>query len=149
MLLFEGRKVGIDRCGAHVVEEGQVLGDVLVGPVLEEEVQEALVAAVEGALFLGEGEDRGEGLLRGRVHEDPGVEAIGPTDVWRCGKFFAFEEFVAVFNYLNGENGKFCMKSTIKGYLMILNEGCKQRSLPAFYQLFLFIILSFNYSVTN
>jgi len=43
-LLFVCRDVGVSGSGNHVVEEGQVLADVLGGPVGEEGVEETLLS---------------------------------------------------------------------------------------------------------
>ena len=53
-LLSVCRQVGVRRGGAHVVEEGQPAGGVGRGPVGEVHVEQALVAAVEGALAVRE-----------------------------------------------------------------------------------------------
>ena len=48
--VFVGGKVGVGGCSDHVVDEGDVLGDVLGGPVREEGVQKTLVSSIKGSL---------------------------------------------------------------------------------------------------
>ena len=62
-LLFISWYVCVGGSGNHVVEEGQVLGDVLGGPGGEVGVEEALISAVERTLF---GRVRDDGLEQSR-----------------------------------------------------------------------------------
>lgn len=81
-----------------------MLGNILVSPVAEVHVQQALVAAVERAFGGSERGDGSESLLRGCVHEDPGVEAVGPAYVGSGGQLFSLEQLVAVSDDLAEES---------------------------------------------
>lgn len=70
--------------------------DILRRPVMEEQIQQTLVATVEAALADGESRQLGELIGARTVHKHARVKAIRPADVGSSGQLFAFEQLVAV-----------------------------------------------------
>ena len=70
--------------------------DVLCHPVAEKHIEQPLVASVEGSLFIGQAQQRLEGIHRGPVYEDSRVEAVRPSGVRGCRELLPIKEFVTV-----------------------------------------------------
>lgn len=92
----EGRHVGVGSRGVNVVPEWQDSIDRFCRPVGEEVIEEALIAAVEAALILGEFDQIVEGIDRRLEDENAGVEAAWPAAISNCGDFITLEEIVDV-----------------------------------------------------
>lgn len=70
--------------------------DILRRPVMEEQIQQTLVATVKAALADGERRQLGKLIGARTVHKHARVEAIRPADIGSGGQLFALEQLVAV-----------------------------------------------------
>lgn len=73
-----------------------MLGDVAVRPVGEEQVQQALIAAIEASLFHGKVQQLAVRVHAGLVHKHARVEAVGPTDIGGRRQLLALKQLIGV-----------------------------------------------------
>lgn len=55
--LEEGRQIRVEGVRVHVVDEGQMAGNVLRGPIAEVAIEQTLVASVVAALTVSQGNE--------------------------------------------------------------------------------------------
>lgn len=98
--LLQSWQVGVEGLEDAVVDEGQVARNVPCGPVGEIAVEEALIGAIEAAMFFCEVHELGVRVLGRAEDEDARVEAVGPPRVRRSRQLFPLKQIVDVSQHL-------------------------------------------------